>query len=152
MFHVEDLGRGKSLLSNFISNASLYDGSQGRKRIAHRAPQADSAARQRAIQKRLAELDRENYADMVKIDTPKLDLVPLKKLNTTRGMSSGVKRILASKKMLSNFLDEDEEGAEKFFSVSTGPSNYPAKKLCSICGYWGKFTCVRCGALYCGLN
>ncbi|KAK9466263.1 hypothetical protein V1512DRAFT_264234 [Lipomyces arxii] len=107
---------------------------------------ADSAAVQRAISRRLAELERENYNDTVKIDIPNP-----RSEGRSVGKTAGVRKILTSKKVLSNMFDEDDAAAREYSAAAVGPSVYPARHLCSVCGYWGFVTCIRCGARYCSL-
>ncbi|KAK9325038.1 hypothetical protein V1517DRAFT_315837 [Lipomyces orientalis] len=107
--------------------------------------QSDSAAVQRTINRRLADLERENYNEGVKIEVPKTEVA------RSSGKTPAVRRILASKKNLSNLFDEDETGAGEFYSAAVEPSRYPTRHLCSVCGYWGSITCIRCGARYCSL-
>uniref|UniRef100_A0A060TII4 ARAD1D46772p n=1 Tax=Blastobotrys adeninivorans TaxID=409370 RepID=A0A060TII4_BLAAD len=115
-----------------------------------RHPTADSATKLRAQVRRLAELERENYQDNVKIDIPRLDLRP--GAQPPKGMTINSRRILGSKKTLNNHLDDDPKGAKSYQDVVTPPSVYPAREpLCSICGYWGRVSCIRCGAKYCSI-
>jgi hypothetical protein len=39
-----------------------------------------------------------------------------------------------------------------YVSVAAGPSRYPPRHFCSICGYLGKYSCVRCGSKYCSIK
>lgn len=39
-----------------------------------------------------------------------------------------------------------------YVSVLAGPSKYPPRHFCSICGYFGKYSCVRCGSKYCSIK
>ncbi|RPB25941.1 hypothetical protein L211DRAFT_805655 [Terfezia boudieri ATCC MYA-4762] len=32
------------------------------------------------------------------------------------------------------------------------PSNKPQRVFCEICGYWGRYRCIKCGARYCDLE
>ncbi|KAJ8104162.1 hypothetical protein POJ06DRAFT_243764 [Lipomyces tetrasporus] len=107
--------------------------------------QSNSAAIQRTINRRLADLERENYNEGVKIEVPKAEGA------RSSGKTPAVRRILASKKNISNLFDEDETGTREFYSAAVEPSRYPTRHLCSVCGYWGSITCIRCGARYCSL-
>jgi zinc finger HIT domain-containing protein 1 len=40
--------------------------------------------------------------------------------------------------------------AEQYVAAAVGPPVVPGRKLCSVCGYEGSYTCARCGARYCG--
>ncbi len=39
-----------------------------------------------------------------------------------------------------------------YLSVQADPSIYPARHFCSICGYPGKYSCIRCGSKYCSIK
>lgn len=131
----------------------------GRKRAAHGSyiHNESSATKLRALNRRLAELERENYNENVKIELPKLDLQPEYKDKLPKGgaanrtgVSVNSRRILASRKTLVNHLDGDPNSAKSYFNAVAPPPDYPPRKLCSICGYWGKVSCIKCGARYCG--
>ncbi|OAQ33798.1 hypothetical protein K457DRAFT_55215, partial [Linnemannia elongata AG-77] len=38
-----------------------------------------------------------------------------------------------------------------YLTADMGPSRYPARRLCSVCGWRGLYSCNRCGMRYCGL-
>ncbi|KAN0066456.1 hypothetical protein ACQY0O_000550 [Thecaphora frezii] len=70
--------------------------------------------------------------------------------------SAEVKRILSTRKRFATLLEEAAEtpgfhNAPNYLSAAAGPPRYPRPALCSICGYWGTVTCLRCGDKYCGL-
>ncbi|CAN6674796.1 hypothetical protein TRVA0_065S00562 [Trichomonascus vanleenenianus] len=129
---------------------------ESRKRTVYQTA-ADSSSRQRAIARRIAELEKENYHD-AKIDIPPIDLVPeveaAQKKTGARAVGATInsRRILSSKKTLQNHLDDDPANAKVFRDGAADEPKYPPNKMCSICGYWGKVTCVRCGAKYCGIR
>lgn len=114
--------------------------------------EAVAAARERVVSKRLAELDRENYHDNVKIDIPpRRLLVEQTKVANRIGNTVNSRRVLSSRKTLVNHLDDDPASTKRFADAAATTSRYPPIKLCSICGYWGKMSCIRCGAKYCGM-
>jgi zinc finger HIT domain-containing protein 1 len=39
-----------------------------------------------------------------------------------------------------------------YLTSEMGPSRYPARRLCSVCGWRGLYCCTRCGMRYCGLQ
>lgn len=41
------------------------------------------------------------------------------------------------------------KGKANWSSARSGPSAVPGRKYCSICGYHGDLTCIRCGHRYC---
>ncbi|KAK9479489.1 hypothetical protein V1514DRAFT_328063 [Lipomyces japonicus] len=113
----------------------------GRRKTQTKSLQSNSSTIQRAIQRRLNDLERENYHDTIKIELPR----------TFAGKTVATRKILTSRKTLTNLFDEDEHGAAAFQSVAAQPSVYPGRHLCSVCGYWGTITCTRCSARYCSL-
>ena len=36
-----------------------------------------------------------------------------------------------------------------YMSIDAGPSVYPARRYCSICGFEAAYTCAKCGAWEC---
>ncbi|KAI1722785.1 HIT zinc finger domain-containing protein [Ditylenchus destructor] len=48
------------------------------------------------------------------------------------------------------FKDQDPE-APTYSEVSAPPSAYPARKFCSVCGLFSKYTCVKCSAKFCSI-
>ncbi|KAK9240633.1 hypothetical protein V1525DRAFT_369728 [Lipomyces kononenkoae] len=130
-------------LVELVTGATAQSTISGRKNFPKR--EGDSSSIQRAINRRLADLERENYNDSVKIEVPKAEG------SRSSGKSPAVRRILVSKKTLSNLFDDDETGTSEFYSAAVERSRYPMRHLCSVCGYWGAITCIRCGARYCSL-
>ena len=47
----------------------------------------------------------------------------------------------------------EEGGAEKpnYVTAAAGPCSHPPRSFCSVCGYVGHYTCVRCGMRYCSI-
>lgn len=130
---------------------------RGKKRLAAAAAHArisDSASRQRAINKRLLELDRENYNNPASGSLSSSsasgagrDLDPGR-----RGSTPATRRILASRKTLMNLLDDDPAAARDTVLVLAAPPKYPLRLwLCSVCGFKSKYVCARCGYRYCSL-
>lgn len=100
----------------------------------------DNAARIRQAARHIEELQKDNYTD-VKIEVPSTAASDRKK----QGL--GVRKILASKKTYQNHMDENDNSA--YLSAALGSSAYPPRSFCSICGYWGKYKCGRCGLSNC---
>jgi zinc finger HIT domain-containing protein 1 len=154
------------------TNSLLPSGSGG-----SRGPRAkrnnnaeSSAARQRQINSRILDLERDNYKDMV-IPIP---TKPGKALSArTRGYATAnVRRILASQKTFANHLANEEAladsgssgngggggsgGEEKqkvgYTSAAALPSSKPKRVFCETCGYWGRYRCQKCSARFCGLE
>lgn len=125
---------------------------------------ADSATRQRAIRRRINELERENYNEQyLKNEIPKVDVIighlasngnkkrTMKQQSGRSGSTPATRKILASRKTLSNLMDDDPQGARMLSDLIVAPSKYPVKNLCNICGFHGKYSCVKCGLKYCSL-
>lgn len=127
----------------------------------------DSATRQRAIKRRIAELERENYNEQhLRFDIPRIDIQSQTggytsennkrrqaRSHTNRsGATPATRRILASRKTLSNLLDDDHISAQSLSNLVTKPAKYPVKHLCSICGFQGIYVCMKCGLRYCSLK
>lgn len=132
----------------------------------------DNATRQRAVKRRVAELERENYNEQhLRLEIPRIDVTPghsiiaaseaqgfpnrrrpAKSQTSRSGSTPATRRILASRKTLSNLLDDDPPGAQALLNLSTPPARYPLKHLCGICGFQGVYVCIRCGLRYCSLK
>lgn len=39
-----------------------------------------------------------------------------------------------------------------YLSVTAQPSKQAGRFFCSVCGYWSKYSCTRCGLRYCSLK
>ena len=39
-----------------------------------------------------------------------------------------------------------------FVAATMAPSRLPGRKLCSVCGYAGPYTCVKCKTRYCSIS
>lgn len=126
---------------------------------------ADAATQRRQTQRRLAELERENYHD-TRIDIPKEMCKPSSEAMLTRqvprfqGSTASVRKILASRKTLVNLIDElvwsmytgsadQKPDPSRLNGIIAAPSRYPGTVFCTMCDYWGHYTCMRCGARYC---
>lgn len=153
-------------------------GAGGRtKRLSTYTPRvADSATRQRAILKRITDLEKENYNDQYsRFEIPNLDALMDtsnmggqsaadangNKVNKRRstaqtssksGSTPATRKILASLKTLLNLRDDDPASARDLTAVLVAGPRYPVSvQLCGMCGFSGKYVCARCGCRYCGL-
>lgn len=104
----------------------------------------DTSARHRHVLKHLEELQRDNYNDL-KIELPKGHGVTngIRKKQTL-----SVRKILGSKKGLQNHLDE-AVATGLLLVPFIGPSQYPSRRFCSVCGDWGRYQCAKCGLFSC---
>lgn len=112
-----------------------------------RGAEASSVQIARAKKRRLQELAQENFKD-VKLEIPAAFITG----GLRPGKTVNSRRILGSKKTIANVFDDDLNGAESYMALAAKPSIYPAKKLCGVCGYLAKITCMRCGAKHCSLQ
>ncbi|KAA1467324.1 hypothetical protein DENSPDRAFT_832339 [Dentipellis sp. KUC8613] len=39
-----------------------------------------------------------------------------------------------------------------YLTVAAGPAREPPRLICTICGYWGRYKCMKCAMAYCDLN
>ncbi|CCH43039.1 Vacuolar protein sorting-associated protein [Wickerhamomyces ciferrii] len=124
--------------------------------------------------KRFEELDKENYNDTAKIELPKNGMnfeytkFEANQLNSEhlkfgpkggklkQGSTTQIKKILASRKTLTNYLDEDDKTTSILFNLVSKKKNLqflvPNKKLCSICGDNSPGSCVRCNSRVCSVK
>lgn len=46
----------------------------------------------------------------------------------------------------------DESNGPNYATAAATPSPLPLRHFCSVCGYWGRHACARCGMRYCCLK
>lgn len=65
--------------------------------------------------------------------------------------SPGVRRLLSQRRGANALLDEAASLGQlaTMPSFALGPSRYPCRPLCDVCGYWGQVTCMVCGEALC---
>lgn len=58
------------------------------------------------------------------------------------------------RKNLEKVLQEEQgnQPLPNYFSILAGPSQFPQRKFCSVCGLTSKYNCVQCGMKYCCLK
>lgn len=113
-----------------------------------RSAEANAAQATRAKRRRLHDLTSENHRDNVKIEIPPIFL----KGGAKAGKSVNSRRVLASKKTLTNHLDDNTAAYHKYLAAAASASPYPSRKRCAICGYNSQASCIRCGTEYCSLQ
>ncbi|CDR37336.1 CYFA0S01e09736g1_1 [Cyberlindnera fabianii] len=133
----------------------------------HGTALTEDLAEEKNSNKRFAELDRENYNETARIDLPKLGITfdyprfprQTPKNPKTKSKQSSlqqVRKTLASRRGLANYLDEDERNAAILHNVVSKKKNImlmvPNKKLCSICGDNAPGSCVRCNSRVCSVK
>lgn len=112
-----------------------------------RGTEASSVKIARARKRRLQELAQENFKD-VKLEIPPAFV----KGGFRPGKTVNSRRVLGSKKTIANVFDDDPTGADNYMALAASPSKYPSRRLCGVCGYIAKVTCMRCGANHCSLR
>ncbi|KAI1309505.1 Zinc finger HIT domain-containing protein 1 [Mortierella claussenii] len=76
------------------------------------------------------------------------------------GSLIGHRKPVLPRKPLNQLLEEsglllNNQGnydAPTYVTAAMGPSRYPDRQFCSVCGWTGKYKCSRCGMRYCDLK
>lgn len=50
------------------------------------------------------------------------------------------------------FYDDEAMNFPNYLTASAKPSKNPARFFCSVCGFWSKYQCTRCGLRYCSMK
>lgn len=133
----------------------------GRIREADKKRVLDEASRKRRARKALEALEQDNYHE-----DPHADLVMSKKIpkfqDNTDTSTSTRKKSKRSKgadyyraKYRKNFgqlLEEDRmqrPDGPNYFTAAAGPSKFPERHFCAVCGFPSCYTCTACGTRYC---
>lgn len=45
-----------------------------------------------------------------------------------------------------------DDNNPNYVNIAAGPSKLPMRHFCSVCGYLGKYSCVRCGSRFCSIR
>lgn len=56
------------------------------------------------------------------------------------------------RQLLLQSKQKGEKTSPCYVSVAASPSIRPPRKFCSVCGYWGTYSCTRCGMRFCSLK
>lgn len=54
--------------------------------------------------------------------------------------------------LLEELAAEGKKDVPVYSTALVGPSQFPERRFCSVCGYFSKYTCVTCGTRYCSVN
>jgi zinc finger HIT domain-containing protein 1 len=65
-------------------------------------------------------------------------------------LTPNVRKLLTTRKTLTNLLDEAGFAADLYREAAVKGGRYPSRTFCSVCGYWGRYGCMKCGDRYCG--
>ncbi|KIY43815.1 hypothetical protein FISHEDRAFT_67613 [Fistulina hepatica ATCC 64428] len=75
--------------------------------------------------------------------------------NKKKKSTMSVRTALLYHKSLSTLIDESKIAAmpgPTYLTAASPPSAYPARMLCSVCGYFGHYRCLRCAMPFCDRN
>lgn len=118
----------------------------------------DDVSRKRRARKALEALEQDNFHD-----DPHADLVMSKKApkfqdSLDQSRNRKVKRKQADymkakyRKNFIQLLEEDKQhnpDAPNYCSAQVGPSQFPERHFCAVCGFPSNYTCTSCGTRYC---
>jgi zinc finger HIT domain-containing protein 1 len=114
----------------------------------------DSSAQQARVARHLLELEQDNY-HAVQIEIPKPESTPTQSNELTlvppkhHKLTPNVRKLLATRKTLTNLLDEAGYAADMYRDAAVKPGKYQRRSFCTVCGYWGLYRCAKCGDRYC---
>eukprot|EP01097_Dermamoeba_algensis_P004900 TRINITY_DN3141_c0_g1_i2.p1 TRINITY_DN3141_c0_g1~~TRINITY_DN3141_c0_g1_i2.p1 ORF type:complete len:182 (-),score=23.80 TRINITY_DN3141_c0_g1_i2:65-610(-) len=147
--------------------------------ITKRIQKAIQEGRQEAKSTRLDTLENENYTQSVletldnddgeyfendEDEEQEFSFTSNKKRKKSKRLESVTvkKNPLKWNKNLNQLIEEERDRIEKgvprnlgsppYSTVAVGPSSIPARKFCSVCGYFGSYTCVICSARFCSIS
>ena len=134
----------------------------------------DSETRRDVKTRRLLSLEADNYGEEAPKTTEdddtydnKEEEVGEKKKKKIKGVSklAGAGSSIHDKwsrrrpRSLEKLLDElqhssscDRNGEPSIYTACAGPSIFPARQFCSVCGLVGSYSCVRCGMRFCSIR
>ncbi|CAG8686117.1 14422_t:CDS:2, partial [Acaulospora morrowiae] len=49
-------------------------------------------------------------------------------------------------------IDQLPSDVPTYLTAAAGPSRYPSRKFCSVCGYLSNYSCKTCGMKYCSVK
>ncbi|KAK1921061.1 hypothetical protein DB88DRAFT_502072 [Papiliotrema laurentii] len=117
--------------------------------------------RARRLQRRLDDLERTNPTDIpassfvpavsnVASPAPLTPTAAAPPPVVKKKQTGNVRKILYAKKSLKDWLDElPSEPRPPYLDAGAPEPAVPPRKLCSSCGYFGKYACPRCGEYSC---
>lgn len=60
--------------------------------------------------------------------------------------------VVEHSKVIQSSTDADYRRINAYFLCTAPPSNKPPRKFCAACGKTSNYSCIRCGARYCGIR
>ncbi|GAA6016006.1 hypothetical protein JCM10207_006835 [Rhodosporidiobolus poonsookiae] len=129
---------------------------------------ADSAYVARRVERHLTDLERTNYTEPTTGPSaygdgdddskgPSALADEKDAAGRKKKKSMAVRSLLMYRKNLSTLLNEADlsslpKGQPTYLTVAAPPSKRPPLQLCSVCGYKGRYACLRCGVKYCDVG
>ncbi|GAA5879702.1 hypothetical protein JCM1840_006832 [Sporobolomyces johnsonii] len=129
---------------------------------------ADSDYVARRVKRHLADLERTNYTEPTTgpsaygerdDDAPAAPTALAKDDDPgrKRKKSMAVRSLLMYRKTLAALVSESNlsqnpSAPPSYLTAAAPPSRLPVVALCSVCGYRGKYACMRCGSRYCDVG
>ncbi|TPX43719.1 hypothetical protein SeMB42_g04617 [Synchytrium endobioticum] len=142
--------------------------------------QLDDATRSRALQRRLDDLERDNSGAAPDSDIPFSTLATTgagSGPRRARGLADDanqyglednvpaggarankkIRRLLLLKKNLGAYIAESKfellpPNTPNYLTAGAPASKFPPRKICSVCGFDGCYTCVKCGMRVCSIR
>lgn len=133
----------------------------------------DQETRRQVAAQRLQTLEADNYeepsiaalaaGDGAYVDEEEEEVVQgSTKGKKRKGRSGGTKeggraKIQANSyrvRNLEHVIAEEEYDSDSvnYKTIAAGPSVKPQRHFCSVCGFFGTYTCTRCGLRFCGMR
>ncbi|KAH7341405.1 hypothetical protein B0J17DRAFT_259390 [Rhizoctonia solani] len=118
----------------------------------------------RRNKRHVEELERSNYADAKGADLGtglagnRSRTTLADECNKGRKKSTAhVRSILLYRKNLNTIIEQEGLGSlpshvPSYLTAAAPETVIEARKLCSVCGYWGHYRCARCAEPYCDLG
>ncbi|KAL4659943.1 zinc finger HIT domain-containing protein 1 [Arapaima gigas] len=122
----------------------------------------DRATRQRRLSRQLEALEKDNFQDDPHASLPQL-AKRLPQFDDDNESGGGKKRKktrgdhfkLRFRKNFQALLEEENLSVSEgpnYLTACAGPSELPQRHFCAVCGFPSNYTCVSCGARYCGVR
>ena len=134
-----------------------------RQKVVNEKKVLDCASRERRLERQLDSLEKDNFhddphANLIFINKKMLHVEGQEqpKLNKNRKRKfRGDHFKQRFRKTFQNLVEDEaalERDAPNYFTCVAPPSNRPAKKLCSVCGFPSSYNCVQCGFKFCSIE
>ncbi|KIO34280.1 hypothetical protein M407DRAFT_126991, partial [Tulasnella calospora MUT 4182] len=119
--------------------------------------------------RRLEELERSNFAEPREsladtLEDEEISGRPMDRSRETISLrndgkqrkksNAAVRAILLYRKNFNTLLEEahlEDDPGPNYLTAVAPPPTQPARIFCQVCGYWGLYTCQKCGQHYCSI-